>query len=189
MNQFVPPDPTSLSRRTDLPEALRQFADELPRKDWTGHPQFRGLAEFWLEKHLGFRHLVDHLVVELEAAADGDRDPAALRRTVSRFGSMLIRGLHDHHSIEDHHYFPILRDLEPRVVQGFDLLDNDHHALDPWMARVTEEANALIAAPGALRDESLRLLACLDEFGPFLIRHLTDEEDIVVPIILRSGLG
>ena len=180
-------DDWELGRRDTLPEALRALVDHCPRATWDAHPRFPGLAAFWLDKHLGFRRLSDLLIRDLRAHLDGRLAPEGLAARVSRTGGMLIGGLHDHHGIEDHHYFPAMLGLEPGMARGFDLLDRDHHALDPWLARLTEEANALIRAPD--REAAGRLLGSLDAFAPFLARHLEDEEDLVVPVILRHAMG
>jgi len=106
-----------------------------------------------------------------------------------------VQELHGHHLIEDHQYFPVLTQLEPRLERGFALLDADHHALDPWLARLAERANAAIGAARAdrgLGDAAGPLAEDLGAFAGLLERHLTDEEDLVVPVLLRhkgAGLG
>lgn len=178
----------ALGERDGLPEALRLLADELPRSSWSEHPRFRGLAEFWLHKHLSFRHLSTQVITDLQAGLDGQMDPRQVARRVYRSAGMLIGGLHDHHGIEDHHYFPEMQRLEPRMERGFVLLDADHHALDPWLARLADEANAVLQGAED-RDAVGRFLTSLEAFGPLLARHLEDEEDLVVPVILSTGLG
>ncbi|WP_108257968.1 hemerythrin domain-containing protein [Mangrovicoccus ximenensis] len=78
--------------------------------------------------------------------------------------------------------------LEPRLERGFALLDADHHALDPWLEQLAAEANALIGASSD-REAAARLLGSVERFAPFLERHLEDEEDLIVPVILRHGMG
>lgn len=181
----------SLDTRTGLPEALRVLLAEYPRDGWAAHPQFQGLVSFWLERHMMFRQLMEHMTRETEGFLDGNRDPRGFAQGIGRYGGLFVNQLHGHHQIEDHHYFPILRDREARIARGFDLLDSDHHALDGILARFVEQANGAIRGvsgpdpkteAGALRDGLAGLERLID-------RHLTDEEDLIVPVILRDGPG
>ncbi len=81
----------------------------------------------------------------------------------------------------------MLSGLDARLDKGFVLLDADHHALDGHMAGLAEDTNAALRAldEGDPRTGAGRLEARLAEFDRFLDRHLTDEEDLVVPVILR----
>lgn len=172
-----------LSHRTGLnPELLTLLRDH-PRDKWLVHPNFAGLVEFWLDRHGMFRKLTDLMRTDAEAAVDGKLDPQQHRQRLSRFGSMLVQQLHGHHQIEDMHYFPALQALEQGLARGFDILDKDHHALDGLLAGFTSSANALLTGQGkagAFHSELLSFRAMLD-------RHLADEEDLIVPVILKHG--
>ena len=103
----------------------------------------------------------------------------------------LLQQLDVHHQIEDHHYFPIFRAADDRLARGFDVLEEDHHAIHAGMAETAETANALLRA---LRGESDTLRRCGDDYAAasrqlirFLMRHLDDEEDLIVPLILDRG--
>ena len=96
---------------------------------------------------------------------------------------MLVGQLHGHHRIEDTQYFPVLSRLETRLDRGFAILDRDHHALDALLGRFTESANAVLQGRG----EAGAFLDELGAFEGFLNRHLEDEEDLVVPVILKHG--
>lgn len=184
----------ALHHRTGLPDALRVLLDEYPRDLWQGHGAFDGLTRFWMERHLGFRDLLGTLTADTRAYLDSDIDGQTHARRLARLGNMLVDGLHGHHGIEDAHYFPMLAGLEPRLARGFDLLDADHHALDGHLHTLTRTANAHLGAlaqgPGerAGQGGAGALLATLEDFARFLDRHLTDEEDLVVPVILHHGL-
>jgi hemerythrin-like domain-containing protein len=181
----------SLDTRTGLPETLRLLLDDYPRDGWQADPGFHGLVSFWLERHMMFRQLMTHMTRETEAFLDGARDPHGFAQGVGRYGGTFVNQLHGHHQIEDHHYFPVLRTREPRIERGFDLLDADHHALDGILDRFIGQANGAIqtattadprVAAGALHAGLLHLERLID-------RHLTDEEDLIVPVILRDGPG
>lgn len=181
-----------LATRPGLPDALRVLVDQYPRDLWQAHCNFDGLTRFWLERHLGFRQVLAGWQDDTRGFLDRAGDPRAHGRQTARLGGFLIEGLHGHHQIEDAHYFPALSAAEPRLARGFVLLDSDHQALDAELSALTDAANAhlrALAAPGsASRDTAGAVLARLDGFARFLDRHLTDEEDLVVPVILHHAL-
>jgi len=182
-----PDDPLALDTRAGLPDALRVLAQDLPRAGWERHPGFAGLAQFWMERHLIFRRLMDALQADAAARIDARMPAREFAARVQRLGGMLVGTLHEHHGVEDAVYFPQMQRMEPRLVRGFAMLDRDHHALDDWLARVTTAANGAIRQPDG--DAAGAFHAELARFAPLLSRHLEDEEDLVVPVILRTGLG
>ncbi len=172
-----------LSTREGLPDALRALVEAFPRDSWASHPHFAGLVAFWLDRHMMFRRLTETLRSDAEAAVDGTLETGSHKARLARLGGMLVNQLHGHHQIEDMHYFPVLQGLEPHVARGFDILDRDHHALDALLARFTTTANAVLQARGEAGAFHRELLS----FEAQLLRHLEDEEDLVVPLILRHG--
>lgn len=176
-----------LDTRAGLPPELRTLLDELPRDAWAGHPNFDGLVRFWLDRHGMFRAILERMRAGAEARLDAASDPQRHRIEVARHGSLLLGELHGHHQIEDHQYFPALTRLDARLERGFELLDADHHALDGHMHGLAETANAYLAGATADRDAAGRLNTALERFDGFLDRHLTDEEDLIVPLILKHA--
>ena len=175
----------ALEARTGLPDALRVLYEAYPREVWETHPNFGGLVTFWLDRHMMFRKLCAILTEEAEARIDGTLDARRHAGNLSRYGGMLVQQLHGHHQIEDHHYFPALSGLEPELVKGFTLLDSDHHAMDGLLDRFSRAANGVLreqVETGLFRDELL-------SFAGLLERHLVDEEDLIVPVLLKYGEG
>ncbi|WP_323766444.1 hemerythrin domain-containing protein [Marinovum sp.] len=172
----------ALAQRAGLPEALRVLLADYPRAAWPQHENFAGLVAFWLDRHLMFRQLTEALREDAEARIDNRIDPQAHVRRLGRFGAMLVDQLHGHHQIEDLHYFPKLAGLEPRLQRGFELLDSDHHAMDALLSRFSEAADGVLQGgeAGAFHTE-------LQGFAGLLNRHLVDEEELIVPVILRHG--
>lgn len=172
----------SLFTRSGLPDPLRVLVEEIPRDTWQAHPQFGDLVSFWLERHLLFRRLLATLEADVQALIDRQIDFDAYAPRLSRFAGLLVNELHGHHRIEDQHYFPRLALFDPRVETGFELLDADHQAMDGVLHDMAGAANAVLegGAPGVFADH-------LTRFGRLLDRHLQDEEEIVVPVILKSG--
>ena len=173
-----------LRDRGGLPDALRALLAEHPRAGWEAHPEFGPLTRFWLERHMGFRGLLAALREDAQAASDGRLGTEAHAPRLGRMGDMLLAGLHQHHGIEDHHYFPRLAALAPGLERGFEILDADHHALDEELAAFAGSANAVLRG-----GEAGPLAERLADLERFLGRHLEDEEDLIVPVILRAGEG
>ena len=183
---MTPEEINALETRDGLPDALRVLVDELPRGTWEDHPNFSPLTRFWLQRHLMCRELREKLQGGTRGYLDDVMDARSYGRNAARLAQMFLQELHGHHSIEDHHYFPLLSKLDRRLDRGFALLDADHHALDGHLNDLADGTNAMLrglsgpdpkAGAGSLD-------ARLSAFGVFLNRHLTDEEDLVVPVIL-----
>jgi len=178
----------NLELRSGLPEHLRVLAEKYPRRDWYGNPNFNDLTAFWLDRHLMFRELLDRLIAGTEAFLDAET--AGYGPELARYSGFLLNQLHGHHQIEDAHYFPRFQAFDTRLVQAFDLLDGDHHALDAHLHDLADQTNAVLqklANGGAARDDAGRLLTVQQAFKGFLNRHLMDEEEIIVPIVLEYG--
>ncbi|KIT14241.1 hemerythrin domain-containing protein [Jannaschia aquimarina] len=173
-----------LATRDGLPEALRVLLAEMPRSGWQDHPEYGPLTQFWLERHLNFRRLLDLLQGDLTARVDGKLDPRDHAARLSRLGGMFLGELQQHHTIEDQVYFPKLAAHAPELARGFELLDADHHALHEELEGFATEANAVLRGEAAAPLE-----ARVAQMHRFLDRHLTDEEEIVVPVILKVGEG
>lgn len=189
MQSADPTPPLDLDLRAGLPDALQFLLEEYPRHGWEAHPGYQGLISFWLDRHLMFRRLLDRLRDNAIACEAGTLDPRRHAAELARYGSMFVGELHGHHNIEDAHYFPVLSGKDPRIAAGFELLDKDHHVLDGNLNRFVERANGVLQPA----DDPARALGSFIEtvhgLERMLDRHLLDEEDIVVPVILKYGAG
>lgn len=179
----------TLDSREGLPDALRVLMEEYPRAGWEAQDGFHGLISFWLDRHLMFRRLLDHLMQDSQQMLDGNMDYQNYQARLSRFGGMFVGDLHGHHHIEDAHYFPVLEKLDARLEAGFKILDADHHALDRHLQDFTNTANLVLQAPMASADRSLigGFNSSLTDVKKLLDRHLIDEEELVVPVLLKHG--
>lgn len=181
-----------LEKREGLPEALRVLLKEYPREGWAADPNFHGLVSFWLDRHMNFRKVMGMLRDETDSLLDRNMDPQKFGARLSRLGGMFVNELHGHHQIEDMHYFPVLMRQESRIERGFEILDHDHHAIDGHLSAFVEGANGVIQRLGdreVLQDRAGEFRETLGLFGQLLERHLTDEEELVVPVILKHGDG
>lgn len=157
-----------LLERKGLPDDLRWLAEKYPRENWQGHANIRGVANMWLQRHDMFREL----------------------------GGMLTNGIGDYRegrltAPDFARWFPVFAKAETRLKRGFEILDADHHTIHEGLERNAEAADAFIKtlqksedrqrfAADAYADENSRLIA-------MLTRHLADEEDLIIPLILDRG--
>ncbi len=182
-------DELSIDTRQGLPEHLCVLADLYPRETWRGHPNFNQLTAFWLERHLMFRQVLAKITEASQTYLDDPQQPR-FAPELSRYTGFMLNELHGHHSIEDAHYFPRFQTFDKRLVRAFDMLDMDHHALDRHMHGLTEATNAVLASLSRgqrAKDEVGALLQVQEGFHRFLDRHLSDEEEVIVPVILEYG--
>ena len=183
-------DLAALGQRASLPEALRVLLEDLPKDQWQRHENFGGFTQFWLQRHLMFRQLSDMLIGEVQAFRDRQIAAADYAPRLSQVAGMFLGQLNEHHKMEDAHYFPQLSRLEPRLAAGFKILDRDHVVLDGGLHELVTATNAVlgeIQAGGDGQDPAAELESHLSRFAPLLDRHLVDEEELVVPVILKSG--
>ena len=184
-------DALALARRSGWPDDMRHLIARYPREQWLGHANLGEMGRFWLSRHDMFRELAG-MIQEIETQFRAGALPAAQfpRLFVPRLKFMLSQ-LDLHHQIEDYHHFPLFRAADERLARGFDVLEGDHHAIHADMERTAETANALLRA---LNGEADALTRCADAYATAsgalikgLVRHLDDEEDLIVPLILDRG--
>jgi hemerythrin-like domain-containing protein len=106
---------------------------------------------------------------------------------------VFLSHLNGHHQIEDFQFFPLFSAAEPRLVRGFEVLETDHEVIHAAMDRLVETANGFLQAPTSDRDGMRYAGDAFADSGDRLIRmldrHLDDEEDLIVPLILERSEG
>jgi iron-sulfur cluster repair protein YtfE (RIC family) len=182
-----------LDHRTGWPAELRVLLDRYPRHTWRARRS--GMAEFWLDIHEGFRREV----ATLRSAAGNYRER---HESPQVFGAWLmprlqsfVSHLHGHHQIEDFHYFPAFRAADQRLARGIDALGGDHDLLHGGIAAVVEAANTFFAViregDGGNLDPQLHAgdtyVDASERLHERLLRHLDDEEDLIIPLMLHGG--
>jgi iron-sulfur cluster repair protein YtfE (RIC family) len=180
-----------LARRSGWPRDLRLLIARYPREQWEGHANLGEMARFWLQRHDMFRELGAMIGTIAGQFRAGTLSAADFPRQLAPRLQFLLSQLNAHHQIEDLHFFPVFRAAEARLARGFDVLEEDHHAIHADMARTTETANALLRAlsgdADALRRASEDYAGASGALIKGLLRHLEDEEDLIVPLILDRG--
>ncbi|MEM8836595.1 MAG: hemerythrin domain-containing protein [Pseudomonadota bacterium] len=188
-------DPTSFIfdiRKDDMPEEMRILLSEYPRETWETHPCFKEMTRDWLGAHQMFRRLADLLRQDAEAVLDRLIEPVEYAPRLYRFGNALVGSLRGHHAWEDHEYFPELSAADPRFVPAIDVLEKDHEALDQVLSAFIEVGENAVEIAGKddkkMRDRVGILHGITEAIEALLDRHLGDEEEIAVPIILHYRL-
>jgi hemerythrin-like domain-containing protein len=184
-------DPLDLERRTGLPADLLRLLETYPRDSWSGHDNIHGLASMWLQRHDMFRDLGGVLTAAIADYREGRNDARAFAGFFAPRLEFFLGQLNGHHQVEDMHYFPVFARAESRLKRGFDILDKDHHLIHEALELNAETANAFLRALG--EDEDRQRFAADAYAGQnerlvaMLARHLDDEEDLIVPLILDRG--
>ena len=180
-----------LASRAGWPADLRILIDRYPREIWTGHQNLGETARFWLERHEFFRKLGGSLADATTEFREGSVPAAKFRALFAPRLQMFLSHLEGHHQIEDLHYFPVFRAAEERLARGFDVLEGDHEAIHRQIVEVVDSANGLLRAmddrPDAQRAATDLYANAGEALLKSLLRHLDDEEDLIVPVILEQG--
>jgi len=179
-------------RVDDMPAEMRVLMDEYSRETWKAHPGFRETTRNWLVAHQMFRRLAATIRTDTEDYLD-DRMPAErFAHRIAYHGNALVRNLHGHHDWEDHSYFPELSAADSRFDAGLEILQKDHQDLNVVLDRFTTVANRVIKLvqleETSAKLESGDLLVVAQTIERFLARHLSDEEELAVPVILHHRL-
>lgn len=182
---------TELEQRFGLPDDLYFLLQRYPREEWQEHANIAGMASFWLQRHDMFRDLGGMLTGVIGDYREGKLQAPQFAQLFAPRLNFFLGELDGHHNVEDQHYFPVFANAEKRLKHGFDILDADHHAIHDALGRNAEAANVFIRAlqqdadkqrfaADTYANENSRLVA-------MLTRHLADEEDLIIPLILDRG--
>jgi hypothetical protein len=179
---------TDLRRRRGLPPVLRATLLKPERAAWEAAPRSIP-ADHWLGIHRSLRQESAALIEVLRWLADdrgssGDPPYDAALRQARAVGGQLLGHTEAHHNIEDVHYFPRFVQVFPQLGRAIALLDSDHHVIEATLETLGHGIG-LLRRPLPDRDAVGRLLDAAGDFAAILGRHLADEEDIVVPVLMR----
>lgn len=184
-----PSDPLALDARLGWPADLRVLLARYPREVWPSHPNLGATARFWLRRHDMFRELGGALEAATTAFRNGELDARAYKGWFVPRLQLFLGELDGHHRIEDEGYFPLFRAADVRLARGFDVLEGDHDAIHRAIETTAERANAFLRVTDV--DDARRAAdGYADASGALLrglLRHLEDEEDLIVPMILERG--
>lgn len=182
-----------LFNRNGLPEDLRFLIQQYPRDGWRRSDALTAMGRFWLKRHNLFRELAGILNGSIDRLQEKDFEPRAFAAWFAPRLDYLLSDLEGHHHVEDAHYFPIFVAAEPRLGRGFDILDSDHHQIHDLLGRNAEAGRHFVEGLEAGGD-AMQFAA--DDYGvqaarlvSGLMRHLDDEEDLIVPLLMDRYSG
>lgn len=181
-----------LDRRSGWPDELKVLLARFPRSSWrsAGSP----MAQFWLDRHGEFRY---HATALQAMATDYRNERKSIEELTTWTAPRLqafLGALHGHHQIEDFHYFPAFRETHKALATGFDVLAGDHELLHQGIVEIVEAFNTLLAIvhgkDAANADARKHAADGYIDRGEImfrrLTRHLEDEEDLIIPIMLEG---
>ncbi len=182
-----------IDQRTGWPEELCALLNEYPRASW--QQNMTPLAQFWIEKHNDFRSQCSRLLDAAEKFRDRPDETEEFAAQVLPRTHLLLSHLHGHHQIEDFHYFPAFRAADRRLEPGFDVLASDHELLHESSLSIIETLKQLRNALGETGQPAIdnqrqladRYLEANDLLCQRIARHLDDEEDLVIPLMLAQS--
>jgi len=190
------PAALALDARDGWPADLRLLIDRYPREIWQGHANLGVMAQFWLSRHDMFRDIAAALEEATAAFRNGTAAAPEFRAWFPPRLQFFLQQLNAHHQVEDLHYFPVFQAAEARLARGFDVLEGDHQTIHQSIDRTVETANSFLRTPvndkDPLRAAGDAYAAANDVLLRQLRRHLADEEDLIIPLILdrtEAGLG
>ncbi|MFD5174525.1 hemerythrin domain-containing protein [Nocardia sp. NPDC058379] len=91
----------------------------------------------------------------------------------------LMRFLHQHHSSEDEHLYPLVRERNPQAGALLDRMDADHRSIGPAMDSLCATAEAYRGSD----DARAAVVAAVDELRARLLPHLDREETEMMPVV------
>ena len=156
--------------------------DQLPPTDWF-KADYVYKTSGWLNIHADIRQR-QRILIEISGAYRmNNLEWSAYRtQTLPRINQYILK-LHHHHNIEDQAYFPTFIRMYPQLKAGFEILDRDHVHLDTLLNELQALNGHL--AKSDVEDKALteQLHQTLVNVSVLLSQHLTDEEDLVIPIL------
>lgn len=184
-------DPLSIERRSGLPPEWLFLLEDYPRESWLTHASMGDHTRFWLAIHRNFRLMGKQLLEGSDEYERGVVTAEEFRRSMAGRLQQFLGSLDHHHRIEDHLFFPLFMAAEKRLVPGIELLETDHTVIDAEVHNMVDVANALLRTESADTDGMKRngenFAMSSRRIVKLLGRHLDDEEEIVIPLILDRG--
>jgi len=185
------PSALPLDTRAGWPADLRLLADRYPREGWRNHANLGAMAQFWLQRHDMFREIGTALQDATTAFREGTATATDFRAFFPPRLQFFLQQLNAHHQVEDLHYFPVFQAAEARLAHGFEVLERDHHTIHGQIDATVDAANTFLRTavndPDALKVVGDQYAETSGALIRLLTRHLADEEDLIIPLILDRG--
>lgn len=161
--------------------------NKLPPDQWFG-ADYAYKTSGWLKVHTNIRKRQRILTQISDAYISGEFDWSEYRSQILKRINMHVLKLHQHHGVEDDGFFPEFVSMYPKLAPAFEILGHDHEYLNELLDKLQIQNDQL--ARSEIEDKALaeELHKTLVAVTDLLSQHLTDEEDLVIPILgLRQG--
>lgn len=156
--------------------------NKLPPDQWFG-ADYAYKTSGWLKVHTNIRKRQRILVQISEAYISGEFDWSEYRSQILKRINMHVLKLHQHHEVEDEGFFPEFVSMYPKLAPAFEILGHDHEYLNELLDKLQIQNDMLARSEvedKALAEELHKTLVAVTDL---LQQHLTDEEDLVIPIL------
>lgn len=156
--------------------------NKLPPDQWFS-ADYAFKTSGWVKVHTNIRKRQRILIQISEAYISGEFDWAEYRSQILKRINMHILKLHQHHRVEDEGFFPEFISIYPQLAPAFEILGHDHEYLNALLDTLQIQNDQL--ARSEVEDSALaeQLHDTLVKVTDLLQQHLTDEEDLVIPIL------
>ena len=162
-----------------LPENL-----QIKRKDWTKHKAFDSQT-LLIRGHRNFRQsskrCVELIVSVLKSNKNNKKSLQSIR-TVQNIYYSLMSSLHSHSRYEENKLFKY---LEKKYNVDLSLLLEDHQLIETMEETCKSSLNHIISSKSASKELVLKALRHFIKFDNNFVRHLGEEESIVIPMLLE----
>lgn len=161
--------------------------NKLPPDQWFG-ADYAYKTSGWLKVHTNIRKRQRILVQISDAYISGEFDWSEYRSQILKRINMHVLKLYQHHGVEDDGFFPEFVSMYPKLASAFEILGHDHEYLNELLDKLQIQNDQL--ARSEVEDKALaeELHDTLVKVTDLLQQHLTDQEDLVIPILgLRQG--
>jgi hemerythrin-like domain-containing protein len=156
--------------------------NKLPPDKWFG-ADYAYKTSGWLKVHTNIRKRQRILVQISEAYISGEFDWSEYRSQILKRINMHVLKLHQHHGVEDEGFFPEFVSMYPKLAPAFEILGHDQEYLNELLDKLQIQNDMLARSEvedKALAEELHKTLVAVTDL---LQQHLTDEEDLVIPIL------
>jgi iron-sulfur cluster repair protein YtfE (RIC family) len=184
-------DALDLLARHGLPEDLKILLEKYPRADWNSVHTIGELGRFWIQRHDMFREFGGALIAGIQDLREGRVETKPFANWFARRLNHFLGDLQGHHQIEDYQYFPMFAAADARLAHGFELLEEDHELIHTLLERNAGAANRfyedLMSGSDQVAFSRDAYSVEADGLLKGLMRHLEDEEDLLIPLLLDQG--
>ena len=159
---------------------------------WKDAASTHSTVRFLLARHRGFRNRLKDIAETTRNVLDTKLSPPAFCISLAQELHYFVPQLEGHHQAESQRLYPRLIEFHPAAQAKFETLESDHHAIDSLLAqiaRVPEDLMNDAPTEDIFFAKAQAFASLLRDFESSLLRHLEDEEDLVVPILLKMKIS